>query len=95
MSNFSLDLKKIMEKFGLKKNVQMEDAPLLVDKTFSEFVDEFLANAEHIYKTLEAETHKSQYCLIGNSISVAIRRLPYKEGTGNNPSTCNKPRKEG
>ncbi len=57
--------------------VCMEDAPMLIDKSFSEYVDVFLAAAEVIHKTLEAETHKHQYQLIGNTISVAIRRLPY------------------
>lgn len=58
-------------------NKHMEDAPMLIDKSFSEFVDVFLANAEVIYRTLEAENHQHQYQLVGNSISVAIRRLPY------------------
>ncbi len=59
-------------------NVPMEDAPGLVDKSFSEFVDVFLANAEVIYNVLEAETHLHQYQLIGKLVSVAIRRMPYR-----------------
>lgn len=58
-------------------NVPMEDAPGLVKSSFSEFVDSFLTDAEVIYKTLEAEDHRHQYQLIGNFVSVAIRRLPY------------------
>lgn len=63
-----------------KQNTPMEDAPDLVDKFFGEFVDEFLRCAEVIYKTLEAEDHRHQYQLIGNKVSVAIRRMPYVKG---------------
>lgn len=75
-------LNKAVNKFVKAFNVPMEDVPGLIDKSFGEFVDTFLESAETIFKTLEAETEKSQYQLIGNTISVAIRRLPYKEGTG-------------
>ncbi len=57
--------------------VHMEDVKGLVDQTFEEFVNEFLRCAEVIYKTLEAEDHRHQYQLVGNTVSVAIRRLPY------------------
>lgn len=71
---------------NIPENVPMEDAPGLIDKSFGDFVDEFLRYAGVIYETLEAEDHKHQYCLIGNLISVAIRRLPYKKGESNEHS---------
>ncbi len=57
--------------------VPMEDAPGLIDKSFEDFVDEFLYHAEVIYRALEAEDHRLFYMLLGKTVEVKIRRLSY------------------
>ncbi len=59
------------------EKVHMEDAPGLIDSSFGQFVDVFLANAEVIYRTLEAEDHRSTYTLMGNTIEIIIHRLAH------------------
>ena len=61
---------------GKYKFIPMEDAPGLIEKTFVQFVEQFIEDAELIYNTLEAETHKHDYMLLGRTVDVTIKRLP-------------------
>lgn len=44
-------------------------------------LDFFLQHAEHIYYLFEKHTHQSQMQFVGETVSIAIRRHLYLEGT--------------
>ncbi len=64
---------KVKRIFRRKRNKDGED--------LEKQLDFFLQHAEHIYYLFEKHTHQSQMQFVGETVSIAIRRHLYLEGT--------------